>query len=156
MGLEIVKLLENKAIMLNLKASTSDEVIKSLAKKLYKTGYVHKTFADAAIEREKSLPTGLPLMGNINAAIPHTDIVHVKRPGLALATLKEPVIFHNMISPEEDVEVRFVVLMALDEAKAQVEMLQAIAGILQHPDIIEAVFNARTPAEVKGILSRTG
>jgi PTS system galactitol-specific IIA component len=155
MSLEIVNILEENAVLLNLEAENSDEVIRELAVQLYETGYVQDTFADAAIEREKTLPTGLPLMGDINAAIPHTDIVHVKKPGLGLATLKNPVTFNNMVSPDETVEVQFVVLMALDEAKAQVEMLQAIAGLLQNPDIIEAVFKAESPSEVKEILAKT-
>lgn len=153
MSIDIVNILEDHAILLNLDATNSSEVIHALAQKLLEKGYVHETFAEAAIERERSLPTGLPLMGDINAAIPHTDIVHVKKPGLAMATLKNPVAFHNMISPEETVEVRFVVLMALDEAKAQVEMLQAIAQLLQHPSLIEALFAAVSSEEVKDLLS---
>lgn len=153
MSLNIVNILEERAVILNLDASDSEEVIRTLGQKLYEQGYVHETFSEAAIEREKSLPTGLPLMGNINAAIPHTDIVHVKKPGLAMATLAKPVTFHNMVSPDETVDVQFVVLMALDEAKAQVEMLQALAGLLQNPDTIEAVFQADSPEQVKGILA---
>jgi len=155
MSQEIVNILEEKAVLLNLEVESSDEVIRELAEPLYQAGYVLESFADAAIEREKALPTGLPLMGNINAAIPHTDIVHVKKPGLGLATLKKPVTFNNMVSPDETVEVQFVVLMALDEAKAQVEMLQAIAGLLQNPDIIEAVFMAESPSKVKEILAES-
>ncbi len=153
MSIDIVNILEDHAIILNLDAKNSSEVIHALAQKLYEKGYVYETFAKAAIERERSLPTGLPLMGDINAAIPHTDIVHVKKPGLAMATLENPVAFQNMISPDETVEVQFVVLMALDEAKAQVEMLQAIAQLLQHPSIIEAIFAATSPKEVKHLLS---
>ncbi|MBN1266105.1 MAG: PTS sugar transporter subunit IIA [Anaerolineales bacterium] len=155
MSINIGSLLEERAILLNLEAESSEEVIRKLSEKLYLAGYVQDTFAEAAIEREKSLPTGLPLMGNINAAIPHTDIVHVKKPGLAMATLKNPVSFHNMVSPDEIVDVQFIILLALDEAKAQVEMLQAIASLLQNPGVIEAVFQAQTPSDVKCILSTT-
>ena len=53
------------------------------------------------------MPTGLPLAGGINAAIPHMDLEDVLKPGVALATLLEPVIFqNNTIASEEGVPVR--------------------------------------------------
>jgi PTS system galactitol-specific IIA component len=124
----ILELLERNAVRLDLGVSDAREVVSILGDELYEEGYVHESFVEAALSRESELPTGLPLAGEYNAAIPHTDIEHVKKPGLALATLTKPVLFQNMVNPEEGVEVHLVILMALDEAKAQVEMLQEIAG----------------------------
>jgi PTS system galactitol-specific IIA component len=89
------------------------------------------------------MPTGLPLEGVYNAAIPHTESEHVLKPGLALATLAKPVIFQNMILPEEGVPVQLVILMALDQPKSQVEMLQEIAGVLQNPQVIDRLMQAK-------------
>jgi len=98
----------------------------------------------AAIDREKQLPTGLPLAGGINAAIPHTEIEHVIKPALGMATLKKPVAFQNMISPEEMVPVRLVFLLALEKPKAQVEMLQEIASVLLNSVLVEELLNENT------------
>lgn len=46
------------------------------------------------------MPTGLPLGGQINAAIPHVDAECVERPALALATLETQVVFRNRSTPK--------------------------------------------------------
>jgi len=150
----ITQLLEPTAVRLQLKASTSRDVIDTLGCLLYQAGHVHSTFVDGACERELSMPTGLQLGGEINAAIPHTDIQHVIRPALAMATLVEPVMFHNMIAAEEEVPVQIVFVMALNEPHAQVEMLQEVAGILQKADVIVALMQAQNYQEVKAILEK--
>ena len=139
---KIKELLVPSAVCIQLVAPDSKTVVETLAGLLFKAGYVHASFAQAALDRESRMPTGLPLGGNYNAAIPHTDIEHVIKPGLALATLKKPVNFQNMIEPETAVPVQLVILMALEQAKTQVEMLQEIAGVLQDAIIIEKLMKA--------------
>jgi PTS system galactitol-specific IIA component len=151
----ILELLERNAVRLGLGVSDAREVVSILGDELYEEGYVHESFVEAALSRESELPTGLPLAGEYNAAIPHTDIEHVKKPGLALATLTKPVLFQNMVNPEEGVEVHLVILMALDEAKAQVEMLQEIAGVLQNASVIEKLMQAQDFHEVQIAISET-
>jgi len=110
---------------------------------------------DAAWAREQKLPTGLPLGGEINAAIPHTDVIHVIKPGLAMATLKRPVVFKNMIQPEEDVKVRLVFLLSLEHPKSQIEMLQEIAGVLQNEKVVNRLLTADTFEDVQAALSQS-
>ena len=153
MSQEILKLLEPKAVLLGISAENSTEIIRLLGNELFKTGYVKESFIEAAIERESRLPTGLPLGGAFNAAIPHTDIEHVNKPALALATLVHPVAFQNMAVPKETVEVSLVFLLALEQPKAQIEMLQEIAGILQAPRIVEALMNAKKFDDVVAALN---
>jgi len=139
---KIKELLVPSAVYIQLDAPDSKTVIETLASRLFEAGFVHASFAQAALDRESRMPTGLPLGGKYNAAIPHTDIEHVIKPGLALATLKNPVNFQNMIEPESSVPVQLVILMALEQAKTQVEMLQEIAGVLQDEIIIEKLIKA--------------
>ena len=145
-------LLVQPAIIPHFTANTAEEVVIALGKLLESAGYVKSTFVQAALTREHSMPTGLPLMGDANAAIPHTDIEHVLKPGVALATLSEPVIFQNMANPKNTVEVKIVFLLALDQPKAQVEMLQEIAGVLQNPDLIDKLIKANKAEEIVRIL----
>ncbi len=99
------------------------------------------------------MPTGLPLGGAINAAIPHVDIEFVNRSALALATLKSPVVFYNMVDSEEAVPVQLVIMLALDQPKSQIEMLQQVAGILQQPGLIEQLMAASGASDLLALLS---
>ena len=144
----IVKLLHPDGVLLNCEFTSSEEVIKAIGDKLFIAGYVKSTFVNAAIEREKTLPTGLPLGGGINAAIPHTEIEHVIKPALGMATLKNEVNFRNMVSPDEFVPVRLVFLLALEQPKAQVEMLQEVAGVLQNSALVSSLLEKNSFEEV--------
>jgi PTS system galactitol-specific IIA component len=150
---KVLELLEPSAVVLNYEARDAEEIISVLGEKLRQAGYVQDTFVAGALERERSMPTGLPLGGEINAAIPHTEIQHVKRAGLSLATLAREIPFHNMVSPEEEVPVRLVVLMALDQPKAQVEMLMKVSELLQNECLIQKIMQAHTYEDIRDALS---
>lgn len=152
--MDILDFLIPGAVALHYEANDSKDVITHLGRRLFEAGYVRDSFIDAALDRESRLPTGLPLSGDINAAIPHTEVEHVLKPGLAMATLSVPVTFQNMVSPEEGVPCQLVFVMALDQPKAQIEMLQEIAGILQNPACIEDLMAARDFEDVRAALSK--
>lgn len=143
-----------EAITLGMAASSAEEVIRHLGGKLADAGYVRESFVEAVLEREKTIPTGLPLGGEYNVAIPHTDIEHVYKPGIGMATLTDPVVFHNMVSPEETVDVRLVFILALDQPKSQIEMLQEIAGVLQNPQMVTELINATDLRQVREALQK--
>ena len=129
-------------------------MIRHLSAKLLDAGYVRASFAEAALSREAELPTGLVLGGDIHAAIPHTDVEHVLKPAVALATLPHPVIFRHMIAPDEEVPVRIVFLLALEQPKTQVAMLQEVAGVLQNAELIAELLSASSVAAVQAALAR--
>jgi PTS system galactitol-specific IIA component len=145
--------LRPEAISLQLEARTSEEVIRTLGTRLLELGYVKDGFIAATLERERTMPTGLPLGGDINAAIPHVDIEWVNQSALALATLKQPVIFYNMVEDDVEVPCRLVIMLALDKPKSQIEMLQQVSGILQQPELIRRLMEAHQPEEVLALLS---
>jgi PTS system galactitol-specific IIA component len=142
------------AIVLGVEKDTSEEVIRLLAEKLKANGYVKDSFADAVVAREAALPTGLPLGRDVNVAIPHTDPVHVLKPGMALATLKKPVDFANMEDPDEPVSVGVVFLMALNDKDRQIDMLQQIMETVQSEDAIASLMRASSVEDVAAALNR--
>jgi PTS system galactitol-specific IIA component len=152
--MNILDFLVPSSVALHYEASDSKDVIAHLGKCLFAAGYVRETFVDAALDRESRLPTGLPLSGDVNAAIPHTEVEHVLKPGLAMATLSAPVTFQNMVSPDEAVPCQLVFVMALDQPKAQIEMLQEIAGILQNPEVINRLMSAKDFEEIQATFSK--
>lgn len=152
--MNILDFLVPSSIALHYEANDSKEVITHLGTLLFDAGYVRETFVDAALDRESRLPTGLPLSGDVNAAIPHTEVEHVLKPGLAMATLSAPVTFQNMVSPQEAVPCQLVFVMALDQPKAQIEMLQEIAGILQNPTVINSLISANSFEDIQDTFSK--
>lgn len=148
MSKAIVQLLHPEGVLLNCEFTSAEEVISAIGNKLFDAGFVKESFVNAAIEREKTLPTGLPLGGGINAAIPHTEIEHVIKPALGMATLKNEVNFRNMVSPDELVPVRLVFVLALEQPKAQIEMLQEVAGVLQNPKLVSDLLDKNSYKEI--------
>lgn len=151
--MKISDFLCKEAVILDLDASNFEEVIRVLGGKLQEQGFVKDDFVEAALERERNLPTGLPLGGDYNAAIPHVDIEYVNKPALGLATLKNEVVFYNMVESDEEVPCRLVIMLALEQPKSQVEMLQSVAAVLQDPETIKKLINAKFTEEVFTILS---
>jgi len=154
--MSISDLLHPDAILLQLDASSSSEVIERLGGALLTRGSVKPGFVEATLKREATMPTGLPLGGAVNAAIPHVDFEYVNSPALALATLKEPVSFCNMVEPEIEVPVRLVIMLALEQPKSQIDMLQQVAGVLQSPSTVDRLMASSSAAEVLTILGEPG
>lgn len=143
----------NDAVIIGLDAGNSEQVIRKLGGKLRNLGYVKEDFIEAALEREANMPTGLPLGGEYNAAIPHVDIEYVNKSALGLATLKQDVVFYNMVENDVEVPCRLVIMLALDQPKSQIEMLQSVAAVLQEPETVKKLVSAETTEEIFSILS---
>ncbi len=151
--MDIKEYLNEKAVILGLDAATSEEVIRILGGKLRDLGLVKDNFVEATLEREANMPTGLPLGGEYNAAIPHVDIKYVNQSALGLATLKEEVVFYNMVESDEPVQCRLVIMLALDQPKSQIEMLQSVAAVLQDQETVSKLVSAETKEEIFSLLS---
>ncbi len=143
----------DEAVIIGLDAGNSEQVIRKLGGKLRNLGYVKENFIEAALEREANMPTGLPLGGEYNAAIPHVDIEYVNQSALGLATLKQDVVFYNMVENDVEVPCRLVFMLALDQPKSQIEMLQSVAAVLQDPEMVKKLVSAETPEDIFSILS---
>jgi PTS system galactitol-specific IIA component len=147
------QLLVPQAVLLQDDSDSSSAIIRKLGEQLRQLGFVTDGFIDATLQREATMPTGLPLDGETNAAMPHVDLEYVRRPAVALATLRAPVIFHHMVMTEEEVPVRLVIMLALDQPKSQIEVLQQVAGLLQRPETVSGLLAAQDTAEVYALLA---
>lgn len=143
--------LNEKLVFRNLVAVTDSDVLAYLAEKLYKQKYVKKEYIKAIQEREKEYPTGLP--STLPAvAIPHANFEMVKKTTLAIATLKNPVDFHNMENNQETLPIKIVIMMAIGEPHGQVEMLQKIVGIIQNEPLRQAMVSATSDNQLLMLL----
>lgn len=90
-------------------------------------------------------------MGEKGVAIPHTDVSHVNKKGIAIATLKEPVSFIEMGTDDEYVKAQVIFMLAVDE-KGHLELLQAILGILQDQETLTKLTEAKDAEEIIEII----
>ena len=133
-------------ILLELRAATAAEAIRSLSDRLLQAGYVTEDFADAVIAREHNFPTGLPTP--IPVAIPHTDTQYCYRPAIAVGLLTDPVPFGAMGDADQIIPVQVVFLLAVTDPKLQVRWLKQLVDFFQQPGQIGQLQSATSPAEV--------
>lgn len=143
--------LDEKLVCLNICAADSEAVIRKLSEMLYACGAVKDSYSDAACERERHFPTGLPTRG-VYVAIPHAEAEHVNYTALAVATCSPPVPFGNMADPEEKLPVELVIMIAVADSSQQVTMLQHLADAFGESETLLALKEAETPAEIVQLL----
>lgn len=143
--------LNKQLIFIELEAENCEDVLDQVGGALIKEGYCKNTYKEALKIREAEYPTGLDIDG-IGVAIPHTDISHVEKQGIAIAVLKNPVTFVQMGTDDETTEVRLVFMLAVKEPKTQIDRLQTILGIIQDKDILKKLLEVKDTEEIIEII----
>ncbi len=92
---ELESLIPQEFVLVGLDASDKSEAIQLLANLFLHEGYVKDTYIDAVLTREKEFPTGLRTM-DVHVAIPHCDVGHCLKPGIAVGILLAPAQFIEM------------------------------------------------------------
>ena len=136
-------------VLVNEAVQSSEEIIRKLGKLLLEEKYVKDSFVEAVLDREKIFPTGLQTT-TIGFAIPHTDAEHVLKSTVAIATLKSPVTFMAMGSPEDEISVSIVMMLAISDPKKVIDTLTKVISILQNEATIDELINATTNIEIQG------
>ncbi|MDR0452948.1 MAG: PTS sugar transporter subunit IIA [Treponema sp.] len=141
-------------VLIGVDAGCKEDVIRLLTELLVKSGCVTPEYYDVLIKREEEYPTGLPTEG-AKVAIPHGfSEGSVIKPALAIATLKRPVVFRNMVSRDEEIPVEIVFLFALADAEEGGEDLHRVMGIFSDGGLLAALRDARSGSEVTGIMEK--
>lgn len=143
--------LRDENILVQAKADSSEEIIRRLGSLLFDHGLVKDTFVQAVLDREKAFPTGLQT-NILGFAIPHTDTEHVNSPALAIATLRQPVVFQAMGDPETSVSVRVVMMLAISDPKAVVHVLRKVISILEDVEALTGLLGASNREEIRKIV----
>lgn len=118
-----------------------------LANRLVKLGYAKDSYPQAIAEREIVYPTGLDV-GGINAAMPHCDISNVNRAAICVGVLKNPVEWRRMDDQDATCKVSFVIMLALKEAHAHLDMLQKVVAFIQDQGLMTKIVAAANTNEV--------
>ncbi|MDX9864257.1 MAG: PTS sugar transporter subunit IIA [Anaerolineaceae bacterium] len=125
--------IDETIIAFDVEATSNEELISLLADKLCAAGYVDETYGQATITRETIHPTGLPTKP-FPIAIPHADADGVITSALAFASMKRPVMFCNMVEPEEELPVELVFMIANNTPEEQVKVLRKLATLFGDPE----------------------
>lgn len=143
--------LNKKLIFTELEAESCEDVLDQVGGALIKEGYCKDTYKEALKIREAEYPTGLDIDG-IGVAIPHTDVSHVEKQGIAIAVLKNPVTFVQMGTEDETAEIKLVFMLAVKEPKTQIDRLQAILSIIQDKETLKKLLEVRDTEEIIEII----
>lgn len=118
---------------------------------LLKQGFVTEDFVDAAVERERTFPTGLPT--KIGVALPHTEAKYVQKESISIVTLKNTIVFAGMGNPKESIPVQIIFLLAINNPEKQLGVLQTIITIIQNEKVLQKIKNAKEPKTIYNLIN---
>lgn len=144
-------LLDERTVIIDIDANSSDEALDALSTRLVELGYAKESFIEAVKARERVYATGLPANA-AGVAIPHTDIEHVNKPALGIGVLKKPVRFRMMGSHDASVEVEIMFMIALNQHHSQIDMLQNLMALIQDDGLLTALKTSKTSKDIITLL----
>jgi PTS system galactitol-specific IIA component len=143
-------IIDEAIIDTKLNAVDSASVITKMGEKLLNAGLVNDDFIEAVIRREEKYPTGLPT--SIPVALCHTDPEYVKNSFLTVATLENPVPFHEMGNPDHIQEVRIVFFLGILEKDKHIDILKNIMKFIQSNHLLQSIYATNSKLAIKKIL----
>ncbi|MDC7289083.1 PTS sugar transporter subunit IIA [Blautia schinkii] len=138
-------------IAIDLDAESYEDVMEQIGGLLIREGYTKASYTEALIAREKEFPTGLDVDG-VGVAIPHTDVSHVNKAGIAIGILRNPVTFIQMGTDDETVEVRLVFMLAVVNPNEHIDQLQRIIAIIQDKDVLNKLLKVKDTNQIIEII----
>lgn len=130
-----------KELLLDDLKVNKQELFKKAADKLCKEGFVKDSYLSALTNREKVFPTGLQTK-TIGVAIPHCDPENVKKDGILVARLKQPVQFNQMGDAETKVNVYLAFFICSTGGNEQLADLRELMKMFQDKDFLTTVYKS--------------
>lgn len=149
----IWKELKDTLIFLNLKAADNKEVLQIMGDAMIQEGYGEEGFTEALLEREKDYPTGLDVDG-IGVAIPHTDAEHVKKEGISIAVLDQPIAFDAMGEDDCQVPVKIVIMFTVAGKDKHIDRLLQILDMIKDEQILKGLLEATNKEEIRTAIQK--
>lgn len=135
----------------SLEASTMEEVMEGLGTVMIDRGYAKDTYVDALVERERAFPTGLDING-VGVAIPHADVSHVIKEGMAIGKLNKPVRFTLMGTDDETTDVSLVFMLSVKDPQGHLVQLQRILEIIQDNEVLKRLMSCDNAAAIIDVI----
>ena len=147
---------DKRIIKLDVDARDSTEIITKMAKALKERDVIKDSYLEHVLKRETDFPTGLELEEGFGVAIPHTDSAYVNTSQIALATLKNPVLFKSMVNKSVNVKVNIVFMIAMSKPHEQAQLLSNLMNFCQNKTAIKALMSASDIDQADQILKKYG
>lgn len=136
---------------------TKEELFYSIGKKLLEKNLVNQGYSEAVLEREMEFPTGLDLSvvktGSPNVAIPHTEVHYCNWKGIVVVCLKEAITFHNMISPDKTIPVKYAFFILNNEKHSQTNLLSSLMSFFTSQDKLSSLEELKTSEEIYQVIA---
>lgn len=130
-------------------AENWQEALRLTADRLQQEGCVKDDFYESCKKREEEYPTGLT--ENCPVAIPHTTKDHVIKQAICALRLRHPVMFQRMDDPDEQVEVKYVLNLALLDDSEHVEIIARVIRYLKDDSALKEM-DAASLTELETLL----
>ncbi|RKD34209.1 BglG family transcription antiterminator [Thermohalobacter berrensis] len=139
------ELFSEDLILQGIEVKNKEEVIEKLGNILLNKGYVNKDFIKNVLEREKVTSTAV----GKGVAIPHGNPETIKRPSIAIATLKEPIDWSGN-------RVDIVFLLALKSEKDDIlkKFFRRFYNMLDNEKVLEKIKNSIATKQIYNILTQ--
>lgn len=138
-------------ILVNQDVQSKEEIIRKLGNLLYENGFVKETYTQAVLDREIVYPTGLAARVT-GVAVPHTDTEHVNQTAVAVATLKNPIIFNGMGAPDTEIPVHVIMMLAIHDKAQVIKVLRKVILIIEKDEILKKIWNAESAKTIEEVL----
>lgn len=149
--MQLKDVLDQKIICIGLEAKDKEEVINRMSRLLYENHYIDdiEEFVKDIYLRESEGITGI---GN-GIAIPHGKSLSAKYPGIAIATLKEPIQWETLDGGTVDTIFLFCVSADQDFARNHMLLLSKIAAKLADDDMIQKIRKVTSGSDIISYLT---
>ncbi|MDE2825502.1 MAG: PTS sugar transporter subunit IIA [Gemmatimonadota bacterium] len=147
--MSLTELLDENAILVNLRATQKQEVIEELAAALTASGRIsdNREVLQAVLEREKIMSTGI----GKGVAIPHGKCKAVDRLVGVLGIKKEGVDFQSL--DEQPVYLFFLLVSPLNVSGPHIRALAHISRLLRHDNLRKQLIAAEDPRDALALIA---
>lgn len=139
-------------IYLDLDFKNQEELFTYMNKIYLEKGYVHETYLDAVLSREKEYPTGI-CFEKYNIAIPHTDTEHIKEENIIFIRIKDDIEFLEMTTNEK-IKTRLVLMLLVKNADHQISYLVKLMELLGDYENYKILIKEKDKKEIKKIFNK--
>ena len=148
------EILNKDIIDLEVKGTTKDEVLRSMAQTLLNNGYISDTeqFVKDIYEREAEGPTGM----GAGISIPHGKSMSVLRNGIMIGKTLEPIRWESSMSDDgfQDTRLIFLFCVSADAefARNHMMLLSELAGKLGNDVRVTKLAGAQSKEEIMDLI----
>ena len=148
--MDIRDLLMTDLMIMDLKATTKNEVIDEMVHNLFVKGIIddEELYKKDILKREAESSTG---MGE-GIAIPHAHDTAVKKPAVMFARSVNGVDYRSMDG--QPAHLFFMIAAPEDGDNTHLQALAALSQVLMNPDVVNALKAADTPQKVQDIFAK--